>query len=65
MIAAAAVQAGCYERAALRPGDCIDGPALISEPQTTVVVGTGYRATVSRQGALVIETAERGNEADG
>jgi N-methylhydantoinase A len=63
VVAAAHVQAACYDRSTLEPGDYVHGPALISEPQTTVVVASGYRACVARQGALVIEAMgdERGD----
>ena len=63
VVSATTVQAACHHRSRLRPGDYLHGPALISEPQTTVVVASGYRACVARQGALVIEAI--GDESDG
>jgi N-methylhydantoinase A len=51
------VEADCFERSELEAGDYVNGPALITEPQTTIVVGTGYTAGVTRQENLVI-TAE-------
>jgi N-methylhydantoinase A len=51
------VTAGSVDRSSLVPGDYIDGPALIGEEQTTVVVCQGFRACVSERGNLVIETA--------
>jgi N-methylhydantoinase A len=42
-------------RDALAPGARIDGPALITEAQTTTVVAAGWRATVDAHGHLVLE----------
>lgn len=42
-------------RATLTPGDCIQGPALIAEPQTTTLVSTGFTAHVDARGNLVLE----------
>ncbi|MCB1685306.1 MAG: hydantoinase/oxoprolinase family protein [Pseudomonadales bacterium] len=52
----AVVEAGCYQRERLGAGDCLQGPALVIESQTTTYVATGYQATVSEQGHLVVET---------
>lgn len=38
--------AGVYSRNELVPGDCLDGPALIIEPQTTTFVSTDFSAHV-------------------
>jgi N-methylhydantoinase A len=65
VIVAGNVDAGYYERANLQPGDFLDGPALVTEPQTTVVVGSGYRATVSERGTLVIEALAGEEGGDG
>ncbi len=54
VITATSVETGCFERSKLDVGDYLNGPALITEPQTTVVVGSGYSACVTRQGNLVI-----------
>lgn len=54
VISAAEVSAGCFDRPTLSAGDCIAGPALIGEAQTTVVVGSGYTACVGDRGSLVI-----------
>ncbi len=59
-VAGRQLEAGCFERAALRPGDYLAGPALIREAQTTVVVAAGFSAVLGDQGSLVLErdTAE-------
>ncbi|HEU5319064.1 MAG TPA: hydantoinase/oxoprolinase family protein, partial [Chloroflexota bacterium] len=43
-----------HDRYALSPGDALDGPAIVEERESTVVVPPGARATVDRQGNLVI-----------
>jgi N-methylhydantoinase A len=52
------VQAGCYERARLEPGDYLRGPALVAEEQTTTFVASGYRAVVSRRRHLILVREE-------
>jgi N-methylhydantoinase A len=47
-------RAGLFERAALRPGDRIVGPALITEPQTTTLVAADFTADVDGAGNLVL-----------
>jgi 5-oxoprolinase (ATP-hydrolysing) len=44
-----------FERAALRPGDVIAGPAIICERNTTVVVEREWRATLTGADNLVLE----------
>ena len=44
-----------YDRYALKPGDRIDGPALIEERESTCVVGPGDRVTVDQRYNLVAE----------
>ena len=39
----------------LTPGTCIDGPAIIREPTTTVVVYPGSRAIVTPLGNYLLE----------
>ena len=46
-------------RDALRPGDAIAGPAVISERNTTVVVERGWRADVDRRGPSRARTSGR------
>ena len=45
-----------YEGASLTAGGSIDGPAVIREPTTTVVVYPGARATVTTSGNYMIDT---------
>jgi len=54
------VQAGCYQRADLAPGDYFDGPALVREAQTTVVVASGFSACVGSRRSLIL--TDRGEE---
>ena len=44
-----------YDRYGLKPGQTIDGPALIEEHESTCVVGSGDRVTVDRRLNLVAE----------
>ncbi len=44
-----------YRREELRPGDGIDGPAIIAEANATTVVEPGWRAEVTRLDHLVLE----------
>ena len=45
----------CYGPAALAPGMTVEGPAILEEPITTVVVPPGCRATVTALGSFVID----------
>lgn len=49
-----AVQARVYDRAALRAGDVIRGPAVVTEMDSTTLVLPGHAATVHRSGSLLI-----------
>ena len=49
-----------HDGAALRPGDFVDGPAVIEEETTTVVVGSGERARVDKLDNYFITFAEKG-----
>ena len=53
------VRAGVYLRKTLRPGDTLNGPALILEPQTTTFVSRDFRARVDANGTLVLTQEER------
>lgn len=44
----------CYQRAKLKAGDYITGPALIIEPQTTTLVSPGFNATLDKVGNLIL-----------
>lgn len=48
-------QAPVYERAALRVGQEIVGPAVIEEPESTTVIGPGDRLRVDPLGCLVVD----------
>lgn len=43
-----------YERAELRPGDAVTGPAIIAEADATTVVDPGWRAAVGEHGHLLL-----------
>ncbi|MEM7653764.1 MAG: hydantoinase/oxoprolinase family protein [Pseudomonadota bacterium] len=60
-VAGVPVEATMIERDLLQPGDCVEGPALITEPQTTTFVGTGFSASVDTLANLILtkETGER------
>jgi len=51
---ARAWETGLFHRHDLQPGDCIDGPAVISEPVSTTVVDPGWRAEVLTGGELLL-----------
>ena len=48
-------RAPVYERAALRIGQEIAGPAVIEEPESTTVIGPGDRLRVDPLGCLVVD----------
>ncbi len=43
-----------YDRAALRAGDVVRGPAIVEEPTTTLVFHSDQQATVDRYGHLFV-----------
>ncbi|HKP65688.1 MAG TPA: hydantoinase B/oxoprolinase family protein, partial [Casimicrobiaceae bacterium] len=47
--------ADVYAREDLRPGDTIDGPAIIREPNATTVIEHGWRATLTERDHLICE----------
>jgi len=49
------VSAGIFERGSLLPGDEIEGPALVLEPQTTTLVSIDFSAIVDASGNLILE----------
>jgi N-methylhydantoinase A len=51
---ARSVRAAVFLRDDLSVGTTVDGPALITEPQTTTVVPPAWRARVADQGAIVL-----------
>jgi N-methylhydantoinase A len=54
-----------YDRAALRPGDRFDGPALVEEAESTAILGFGDRAVVDAHGDLAVRVAVPGEAASG
>ncbi|MEI9401566.1 hydantoinase B/oxoprolinase family protein [Mesorhizobium argentiipisi] len=64
-------EAGVYRRENLRPSHTVAGPALIIEPNQTIVVEPGWRAEITSLNHVVIRRTERkaraaalGTEAD-
>jgi N-methylhydantoinase A len=53
-----ATEAPVYLRADLAPGMALDGPALITEDQTTTAVTAAWRALIDRQGSIVLSRRE-------
>ncbi|MBP1160828.1 hydantoinase B/oxoprolinase family protein [Rhodococcus sp. PvR099] len=59
-----------YERARMRPGDAVTGPAIIAETNSTTVVDPGWRGTLTEAGHLLLDRvvapadAEVGTQAD-
>jgi N-methylhydantoinase A len=49
------VDAAVFDRAALKPGDALDGPALVEERESTLVLPPGARATCDAALNLVVE----------
>jgi 5-oxoprolinase (ATP-hydrolysing) len=43
-----------YRREAMRPGDTVDGPAVIAEANATTVVEPGWQATLDQLGGLLL-----------
>jgi N-methylhydantoinase A len=54
------LEAPCFDRHRLKPGDGIRGPALIIEAQTTTLVGPEFSAIVDRVGNIVINSVKKG-----
>jgi 5-oxoprolinase (ATP-hydrolysing) len=49
---------GVYRRADIRPGDRIDGPAIVAEENATTVVEAGWQAEVTPYSHLVLRRVE-------
>ena len=47
-----------HNRAQLRPGQSFDGPAVIEESESTLIVGPGSRVTVDPDGNLLVDLPE-------
>ncbi len=46
--------ASLYRRADMRPGDTLDGPAIVAQEDATTILPTGWRADVDQQSHLVL-----------
>ncbi|MBX6740768.1 MAG: hydantoinase/oxoprolinase family protein [Acetobacteraceae bacterium] len=51
----AEIEAAIHARAAMQPGARIEGPAVITEAETSTLVPTGFAAAVNAAGHIVIE----------
>ena len=47
-----------YDRAKLRAGDVVPGPAIVTEMDSTTLVLPGHAATVHRSGCLLIRPVD-------
>jgi N-methylhydantoinase A len=47
--------AAIYERAAVASGTILDGPAIIEQPDTTILVPRGWRCSAAEGGCLRLE----------
>jgi 5-oxoprolinase (ATP-hydrolysing) len=52
-------QTPVFLREDLQPGDELDGPAIVCEPTSTVVVDPGFRASILARGELLLTDAQR------
>ncbi len=43
-----------FRREALKPGACIDGPAILTEKTTTIIIETGWQAEVTERDHLIL-----------
>jgi len=50
------VEASVVSRAALRPGDRVLGPAIVTERETTTIITAGRQAVMQSDGCLLIRT---------
>ena len=44
-----------YDRYQLRPGDRFDGPAIIEERESTLIIGPGGAFEVAASGSLIVQ----------
>jgi 5-oxoprolinase (ATP-hydrolysing) len=51
-------EAPIHDRATLKPGAALDGPAIITEPNSTIIVEPGWRAQVTTHDHLMLTRAE-------
>ena len=59
---AARVDVPVFLRDQLSPGDCVSGPALITEDQTTTVVTSSYDAAVDGRGYIILTRREASDD---
>ncbi|MCO8275229.1 hydantoinase/oxoprolinase family protein [Actinoplanes sp. TRM 88003] len=52
------VEAGLYDRLSLRAGDVIEGPAIVTEMDSTTLILPGHIATTHASGSLLITPAK-------
>lgn len=52
-------EAGIFRRNDLQPGNWIDGPALIIEPNQTIVVEPGWRADITARNHVLLRRREK------
>lgn len=45
-----------YDRYAMQPGDTLNGPAIIEERESTLVIGPGARLAVDEYGSLIVDS---------
>jgi N-methylhydantoinase A len=61
-IEGAEVEANIYDRGALRAGNVVRGPAIVTEMDSTTLVLPGHAATVHPSGSLLIRPLESNTE---
>ncbi len=59
-LSGATVQAAVYDRTRLRAGDVVNGPAIVTEMDSTTLVLPGHAATVHPSGSLLINPIAEG-----
>ena len=52
------MQAGLYHRNSLSAGDILDGPAAITEDETTIIVPTSRVAIALPDGCIALQSEE-------
>jgi N-methylhydantoinase B/oxoprolinase/acetone carboxylase alpha subunit/N-methylhydantoinase A/oxoprolinase/acetone carboxylase beta subunit len=52
------ISAAVYWREQLKPGDCISGPALIVEPQTTSYISSQFEAEIDASGNIIMNRVQ-------
>ncbi len=49
------VETAVFDRAQLRPGETFNGPAVVEESESTLIIGPGSKVTVDKDGNLLVE----------